>query len=341
MMSEKFTGEINKIYCGDTLEVLRTFPDDYVDCIITSPPYYGLRDYGIIGQIGLEKTLNEYLEKLLLITIELKRILKKRGTMFWDHGDSYSAIFSGSITGNGVSNDLPNKLTKITRERGKNYRVDGKKFVGRDKEIPEKSLLLQAHRLAIRMTDEQKWILRNILIWHKPNAMPSSVKDRFGVDYEPIFFFTKSKKYYFEQQFEPYTNRINRWGGNYFNLRVRDAEKSKSSQYIASEKEKQQYAIGARTRNLRPNKEGRNKRCIWKIPTKGYADAHFATFPPALIEPMIKAGCPKNGIVLDPFMGSGTTAYVARSLGRNYLGIELNPSYIKLAEKRLAQQVLV
>jgi len=321
--------ELNKIYLGDTLEVLKSWPDEFVDCIVTSPPYFGLRDYGVEGQIGLEKTFDEYLKKMLLITNELKRVLKKTGTLWWNHGDSYG-------TGSGAGVREGKQATNRGTQTNEGWQKEGKASVPGY----EKSLLFQNYRLIIRMIDEQKWILRNTIIWHKPNCMPSSVKDRFTVDFEPVFFFTKSKKYYFETQYEPYQGPINRWGGNYFNLRVPNAKKAKSSQYIASEKEQQQYAIAARSRNMRPDERGRNMRSIWKIPTKPYASAHFATFPPALIEVPIKAGCPKNGIVLDPFMGSGTTAEVACYLGRNYIGIELNPEYIKLAEKRLKQNIL-
>lgn len=380
---------MNKILQGDTLEILKTLPDELVDCIVTSPPYYGLRDYGVEGQIGLEKTLDEYLNKMLLITSELKRVLKKTGTMWWNHGDSYAS--RGKLGGD---IDLD---TGMDIHRGRS-RIDG---------YPEKSLLLQAHRLAIRMVDEQGWILRNQIIWHKPNVMPSSVKDRFTVDFEPIFFFTKSKKYWFEPQYEAQTTEPHARG------KVNDAVKYGED-------------LGNRARTLDPdgvrlwgNPLGRNKRTVWKIATKPYKEAHFATFPETLIETPIKAGCPefickkcgvarekiyeretferdepyagsksnsedKNfsarrismmvkkgrelglphdnpipplkdlgytdcgcnagwsaGIVLDPFMGSGTTAYVARKLGRNYLGIELNPEYIKLCEDRLRQTVLL
>src|SRR3990167_4221203 len=184
--------EINKIIHGDSMEVLKTLPDESVDCIITSPPYYGLRDYSVDGQIGLEKTLDEYLTKMLAITAELKLVLKKTGTLWWNHGDSYG-------TGSGAGIRDGKQATNRGTQTNENWQKKGKAS------IPgyEKSLLLQAHRLVIRMIDEQGWILRNTIIWHKPNCMPSSVKDRFTVDYEPIFFFTKSKKYWFERQFEP------------------------------------------------------------------------------------------------------------------------------------------
>lgn len=235
-------------------------PNESIDCIITSPPYWGLRDYGVKGQLGLEKTINEFIENMLLITTECKRVLKKEGVMFWNHGDSYG---NGSGTG---------------------Y---------------EKSLTLQAHRLAIRMIDEQGWTLRNTIIWHKPNAMPSLIHDRFGVDFEPIFFFSKSKKYYFKQQFEDRLTELP-WD-NSFNVRVRDVarEKIASDQYKATENEIKKYKVkgkygGGGTGLHRvpgqavgelPDKRG--MRTVWKINAKSFDEAHFATFPEDLVVPMM------------------------------------------------------
>jgi len=303
----------NTILQGDVIEKLKEIPDEYVDCIITSPPYFGLRDYSVDGQIGLEKSLEEYLNKMLGVTSELKRVLKKEGTMFWNHGDSY-----GTGSGSGIRSGK--QATNRGTQTNDNWQKNGKqKVVGY-----EKCLLLQAHRLALRMIDEQQWILRNVIIWHKPNAMPSSVIDRFTVDYEPVLFLTKTRSYYFEQQFEPHiwADRDKRserhWKNN-------DAKSGKMTQ--------QRYSM----KRVSYGKQGKNKRCVWKIPTKGVKEAHFATFPEALIEPMIKAGCPEGGLILDPFMGAGTTALVAKKLNRNYLGIELNPEYIKIAEKRIRE----
>ena len=215
------------------------------------------------------------------------------------------------------------------------------------KNIQQKCDTMQNFRLAIRMCDEQGWIARNCLIWHKPNVMPSSVKDRFTVDYEPIFFFTKNKKYWFETQYEPmvegsdtkYRARIR------MNKVYNSKEPYKTNTPYATNKISKEVRLGSTenpNRAFGDNKSlermlelGRNKRSVWKIPTHPFREAHFATFPEKLIEPIIKAGCPKNGIVLDCFMGAGTTALVALKLNRNYVGIELNPDYIKIAEERL------
>jgi len=328
--------ELNKIMQGDVLEKLKEIPDESVDCVITSPPYFGLRDYGVEGQIGLEKTLDEYLDKMLAVTKELKRVLKKTGTMFWNHGDSYGG------SGNGSWN-APIEI------RGKQYRktcnID-QEYLGpprKDKTLIVKCLMLQNYRLAIRMIDEQKWILRNILIWHKPNCMPSSVKDRFTVDYEPVFFFTKSRQYWFEQQFESYAPASD--------VRYTQALRSNKEYNVkAPYRSNTPYAgykkgqgTVAHRDNVAPQNhllvggdgQGRTKRCVWKIPTQPFSEAHFATFPEDLIMPMVKAGCPEGGIVLDPFGGAMTTCVVAKKLRRNFIAIELNPVYIEIGKRRL------
>lgn len=351
-------------------------PDEFVDCIVTSPPYYGLRDYGVKGQVGLEKTLDEYIEKMLSVTAEMKRVLKETGTMFWNHGDSYG----GSGKGNGDMNPDPKYTTEArSRELAK---AGGS----------GKCLMLQNFRLVQRMIDEQRWILRNVIIWHKPNALPSPVKDRFTVDFEPIFFFAKSKKYWFEPQHEP-SGEDKRMAGI---RRARELGYNGKGSYqdwfnLTKKQNRHDHSdngnVFIQTTRGQSNKKtqilnhvGRNKRSVWKIPTKPFSEAHFATFPPDLIETPIKAGCPewickkcgrakeriwktdyeeagngnnnigytdcgcnagwKKGVVLDPFMGAGTTALVARNLGRNYIGLELNAEYIKIAERRLSQSTL-
>lgn len=297
-----------RIIQGDSLEVLKTLPDESVDCVITSPPYWALRDYGCEGQLGLEPTFQEYIDKLCNIFDEAKRVLKKEGTCWVNIGDTYNGNKEGK-TDNKVCDYLKNTTTNLHKKKG---------------DLPDKCLCQIPSRFAIEMTN-RGWILRNEIIWHKPNCMPSSAEDRFTVDFEKVFFFVKSKKYYFEQILEPYTAPLDRWGGD--NLKA-DNE---------SEWDKGTGQSTYRTRNMRPNEEGRNKRTVWSITTKGFSEAHFATYPEALVEPMIKSGCPLGGIVLDPFSGSGTTGRVAIDNGREYIGIELNSEYIKIQEKRLMQ----
>ena len=309
---------LNKIIQGDCLEVLKTLPDESIDCVMTSPPYWALRDYQVDGQLGLEPTFQEYISRLCDIFDEVKRVLKKEGTCWVNLGDTY-----GTKSGGKFEND---NLSKKTKEQ-----VSATTGINKANELrgtsPEmhKCLCQIPSRFAIEMVN-RGWTLRNEIIWHKPNCMPSSVKDRFTVDFEKIFFFVKSKKYNFETQREPHKeislNRIKKpWHGHLTKGHALGGLKN-----------------GDMSKMCHP--DGRNKRCVWTITTKSFKEAHFAVFPPELVETPIMAGCPKCGIVLDPFFGAGTTGLVAKQLGRNYLGIELNPEYIKIANKRLAQEQL-
>lgn len=307
----------NKIIQGGCLEILKTLPKESIDCVVTSPPYWALRDYGVDGQLGLEPTFLKYVNKLCNILDEVKRILKKTGTCWVNLGDTYNA--GGNYRGD--STDPKQVYNRASYGRVQN----DKKVQG----ISEKCLCQIPSRFAIEMTN-RGWILRNEIIWHKPNVMPSSVKDRFTVDFEKVFLFVKSKKYYFEQQFD-----IAKFDG-------RKQEIMRGSVKYAGEvtpgKAPHTFAERAHQRwQIKNGQKVRNKRCVWSINTKPLKEAHFATFPEKLIEPMILAGCPKGGTIMDPFMGSGTTAVVAEKLGRQWIGIELNPEYIKIAEKRLRE----
>jgi site-specific DNA-methyltransferase (adenine-specific) len=268
---------LNTIYTGDALEVLRTLPDGSVDCCITSPPYWGLRDYNVFGQLGQEDTPELYLQALLAIFNEIRRVLKPGGTCFVNLGDTYSG---------------------------------------------NKSLLITPYRFAWQMI-EAGWVLRNIIVWHKPNQMPSGAKDRFTVDFEPVFFFSKEQQYYFAQQLESYTKPLNRWTGDDLIAKEHGSWASGTGQKVY------------RNRNMRPNPAGRNMRTVWSVNTVPFKGAHFAAYPEKLVERMLLAGCPPGGVVLDPFFGAGTTGLVARNMDRNYIGIELNAEYVKMAEKRL------
>jgi site-specific DNA-methyltransferase (adenine-specific) len=496
--------ELDKIYCIDVLRGLKQLPDESIDCITTSPPYWALRDYklepliwdakegcehsfdiGIIGagsrtndshsesfqkeslgsinrdkrpiqhfcskcgawkgSLGLEPTFQLYIQHLLQIFDECKRVLKKSGTCWINMGDTYSAT---RWTGKGEGQPM-NKFK------------DGHRDINPDKNsgLPDKSLCQIPSRFAIAMSDHG-WILRNEIIWYKRNCMPSSVKDRFTVDFEKVFFFVKNKKYWFETQYEPYltegnaerprmgqgnqtiynqkrrglikgnvqvgteqhhsgnivygkyqditTETTNRQGMNKLrgskivekryhllpqkefvdrmrqNFKVNDlVEKTglprthiehwfRYDVCFAYPSKEDWEKIGTalfpelldvcyETDDINKNrmppiggikqaggdnptysgntpkwKSGRNKRCVWNITTKPFKEAHFAVFPETLIEPMIKAGCQKDGVVLDPFMGSGTTAVVAHKLLRHYIGFEINKEYVKMAEKRIS-----
>jgi len=276
-----------QVLIGNCAEILKTLPSESVDCVVTSPPYWGLRDYktepvewpdGWVGQLGLEPTPQLYIQHLVGIFDEIKRVLKKTGTCWVNLGDTYGGT------------------TKTA-----------------------KSLAQIPSRFAIAMTDSG-WILRNEIIWHKPNCLPSSVKDRFTVDFEKLFFFVKSKRYYFEQQLEVATEPIGR--------AVKLGAKTLGGDAV--------LGSPANRPDRKPfiNNGRRNKRTVWSITTRPYKGAHFAVFPPELVETPIKAGCPPGGVVLDPFGGSGTTSEVARRLGRASIIIELNPDYLELVKER-------
>ncbi len=345
---------INKIIQGDCLEVLRTLPDESVDCVMTSPPYWGLRDYGVGGQIGQEPTFDEYITKLCDIFDEVKRALKKTGTCWVNMGDTYNSGGNYRSEGEG----------QIEGSRGRDYQAKAG-MVKTDTKIqglPDKCLCQIPSRFSIEMVN-RGWILRNEIIWHKPNCMPESVSDRFTVDFEKLFFFVKSKKYYFEQQFEPMAfssitrlsqdidNQLGSFmanggvktNGSMKAVRPHGIVRNRELGYNSKENKLRGYTglnpDGLQEKDLPEPDNIRNKRTVWKIETKGFSEAHFAVYPEKLCQTPVLAGCPEGGIVLDPFMGSGTTGKVVRDLGRYYFGIELNPEYIKIAEKRLAQQV--
>ena len=336
--------ETNKIIQGDALAILKTLPAESVDCMITSPPYWGLRDYGAKGQLGLEKTPEKYVANLVAVFSEIKRMLKKEGTAWLNLGDSYAGsgrgrdadgtwnpgkggskqeTNKGAITGRAVNSK---SFSKKLIEKG----AIGNAWVKPPQGLKPKDLVGIPWRVAFALQADG-WYLRQDIIWAKPNPMPESVTDRCTKSHEYIFLLSKSQKYYFDNEAirEPYTKPMNRWGGQKLEAKGKSEWDKGTGQ--------QTY----RHRDMRPNSNGRNRRSVWTITTKPYKEAHFATFPEKLIEPMVKAGCPKGGVVLDPFMGAGTTAVVARNLNREYLGIDLNPDYIKIAESRMAQGKLL
>lgn len=266
---------MNRIICGDTKKELSKLPDNYVDTIITSPPYWGLRDYGITGQIGLEKTLEEYIGKLLAITTELKRILKPTGVMFWNHGDCYGGNPTGSMPN-------PDKNFRSLRTQAAQMKCqESLKSVNGDKRKYEKCLMLQNYRLILRMIDEQGWILRNDIKWHKPNSMPSSVKDRFATSYEPVFMLVKNKKYWFDL--------------DAVRLPHQDSSIERAKYKSSKRKDLSSQALYKKRWNVKGMalSAGKNPGDLWTIPTQPFPEAHFATFPEKLIEPMIKAACPE------------------------------------------------
>jgi site-specific DNA-methyltransferase (adenine-specific) len=298
---------INQIYCGDSLELLKQVKDNFINCVITSPPYWALRDYNTKGQIGLEPNFNNYLKKLGDIFDEVKRTLKDNGTCWVNLGDTYYTKSGGSFLNDNLNSK--ERIDKIGINRANAIRGKGL--------LEDKNLTLIPFRFALEM-QRRGWIIRNVIIWHKPNCMPSSVKDRFTVDFEYLFLFVKNKKYFFDQQREPHKSesleRIkHKWDGH----------REKGSSFSGMNIQKMCH----------PN--GRNKRCVWDIPTNSFRGAHFAVFPERLVEIPIKAGCPRNGIVLDPFCGSGTTGLVCKKLERRFVGFDINEEYCKLARRRI------
>lgn len=302
-----------KIINGDSLKVLKTLDTESIDCIITSPPYWQLRDYNISGQIGLEENIEEYIEKLMLIMDELYRVLKKSGTFFLNIGDTYSNVNS--------------KFSKRSnKKRGKENIF---KVIPRKTNIQRKSKMMIPERLCIKMID-QGWILRNEIIWHKPNVLPESLNDRFTNDFEKIFFFTKNQKYYFKKQYEPYSEKTL----NGFKDKVMPTGKKKMLE--AGESKTAMKRIDKPWKTIY-NENGRNMRTVWSIATKGIKEGHYASFPEELVKRCLLAGCPIDGIVLDPFLGSGTTLKVAKRLNLNGVGVELKKEYIEIAVSRIGE----
>jgi len=301
--------KLNKIYQGDSLKILRSFPDESIDCVITSPPYWALRDYGVNKQLGMESTFQEYIDKLCDIFDEVKRVLKKSGTCWVNIGDTYNSGIPGARD--------KNRWPKQSRNN------NGGKVSRKKQEIKEKALIQIPSRFAIEMSN-RGWILRNEIIWFKPNCMPSSAKDRFTVNFEKVFFFVKNKKYYFEQQKEDIAESSKK-----------DKRRGKVESKNAKWNGFQDQTLGKIKSFAYIDEGGRNMRSVWKIAVAQTNVCHFAVYPEKLIETPVKAGCPRGGAILDPFMGSGTTGLVAKKFGRNYIGIELNPEYIKIAEERI------
>ena len=258
---------------GDSLHVLRCLPASCAQCIVTSPPYWGLRDYSINGQIGLEGSLNQYINRLVAVFNEAKRVLKDDGVLWLNIGDGYT---SGNRGWRAPDKKNPARAMSVRPDTPEG--------------LKPKDLLGVPWRLAFAL-QQDGWYLRCDIIWNKPNAMPESVKDRPTRSHEYIFMLTKSERYYYD------------------------------------------YRAVMEQNGSKP----RNCRSVWDINTQPFPEAHFATFPPALVRPCILSGSKRGDFVLDPFFGSGTVGVVCQELGRSFIGIELHPEYVSLADKRLSQ----
>lgn len=304
----------DKIYQGDAREILKKIPSEFANCCVTSPPYYGLRDYKIKGQIGLEKTPEEYIEKLVCVFREVKRILKKDGTLWVNIGDCYAG--SG---GCGSKEYHEKKHTQFGKpDRNPMKYQPPKKIEISIRNLKPKDLIGIPWMLAFALRTDG-WYLRQDIIWSKPNPMPESVKDRCTKSHEYVFLLSKSRQYYFDND-SIKENTITNDNSN------RDRDNSKLNNTPGRTR------MGGLIKN---NYEYRNKRSVWEINTKPFNESHFATFPPKLIEPMILAGCPRDGIIIDPFSGAGTTGLVSKKLNRHYILIDINPEYCEMENRRI------
>lgn len=318
-MQPYYRDEQVTLLLGDALDTLRTLPDRSVDCIVTSPPYFGLRDYGTAGQYGLEETPAAYAETMRQVFAEARRVLADDGTLWLNLGDSY-AYPPGSGGRQGANGQRADRTFTAEALPG-------------TREIPAKNLIGMPWRTAFALQDDG-WILRNEIIWNKPNAMPESVRDRLSTRHEHLFLFTKQPSYWFD--LDAIREPLNR-------------PEAVSEGIVFGGRKGASGKLGASGRRGGGNvsvygtasaSKGRNPGDVWEITTKPYPAAHFAVFPIDLPLRCIKAGCRPGGTVLDPFSGSGTTGAAARQLGRRYVGIDLNPAYHDLAKQRFAQGVL-
>lgn len=306
----------NHIYNMDCLDGLRQLDSDSIHCCVTSPPYWALRDYGMPGQIGQEDNPFEYVERLCAIFAEVYRVLRPDGTFWLNIADTYCG------TGNKADYfDPKNPRGRTGQKKAKNNQIPG---------IKPKDLCGIPWMLAFALRD-MSWYLRQEIIWQKPNCMPESVKDRCVKSHESVFLFAKNQRYYFNYKAiqEPVTQST-----------IDRAKRgvSENNKYFTGAPGQTSQAINRpRARLSAEVPQCRNKRSVWTVSTRPLKDAHFAAFPRALVEPCILAGCPLDGVVLDPFAGSGTTAMATKPLGRQYIGFELNPEYIGICEKRIQE----
>ncbi|TDD65505.1 site-specific DNA-methyltransferase [Actinomadura darangshiensis] len=316
-----------RLLTGDAYQVLATLPDDCVDCVVTSPPYWGTRDYGVPGQYGREAALTDYLAHLRAVFVQVRRVLKPSGTVWLNLGDSYSTQPSGP----------PGRSSQL------GHVVSEQATAARSAPVPHKNLLGIPWRLALALQDDG-WILRSDIIWHKPNGMPESVRDRPARKHEYLFLLTKSPRYYFDLDAirTPYTGprapsrRARPHGGKRPNSITTTWPNRKHTHPGAIARGHVPQTInqrGGRHNTIHP--KGANPGTVWSIATRPTRHHHYAAFPIDLPLRAIAAGCPPGGVVLDPFSGAGTTILAAHNLGREAIGIDIQPAYHDLARERL------
>ena len=309
------------LMCGDSRSVLQTLPENSVHCCVTSPPYFNLRDYGVNGQIGIEETPETYINALVEVFREVRRVLRPDGTAWVNIADTYAA----------------NRTYQLHDTRGTKDHTDSK-----GSKVPTgckpKDMIGIPWMLAFALRDDG-WYLRQDIIWQKPNCMPESVKDRCTKSHEHIFLLSKSPQYYFDA--EAISEPIAESSKKRF---LQDIERQTGSNRQPGKTNGAMKAAMPRFGRGKDGEQGvkeyvpilrRNKRDVWSISTKGFKGAHFAVFPEELVEPCVFAGSPINGTVLDPFCGSGTVGVVSLKNGRDFIGIELNPAYVEIAQERI------
>jgi DNA modification methylase len=365
--------ELNRAHCGDATEMLRRMPDESVQCCVSSPPYWNFRDYGVVGQIGLEKSIQEYIVKITTVFEEVRRVLRKDGTCWINLGDSYAG---GKIGRTDNTLEARQNLCRHGHSGINKKAIDGNNNGRQHKPtdgLKPKDLCGIPWRVAFAL-QAAGWYLRCDVIWSKPNPMPESVEDRPTKSHEYLFLLAKSQKYYYDAEAikEPCSQnemangfRGGAYTGNEtFDNAASGKRKARGNYKVPSGWDQGEGAHGNfhREGRAKPDKQRghgrrhvgfndrwdqmpksqqcgmmRNKRDVWEIATHAFPEAHFATFPPALVEPCILAGSRPGDVILDPFSGSGTTGMVALQHDRKFIGFDLNPEYCqKLAAPRLA-----
>ncbi|WP_110949188.1 DNA-methyltransferase [Pseudomonas bohemica] len=353
----------HQILVGDCIEMMRTLPDKSVHTCVTSPPYFGLRDYGVEGQIGLEETPAEFIARLVAVFREVRRVLRDDGTVWVNMGDSYASVAGGYAEGGSAGkHDVVSIATRGAVRRG-HRRTPPDGFKAKD-------LMGMPWRLAFALQDDG-WYLRQDIIWHKPNPMPESTRDRCTKAYEYLFLLSKSRRYHCDMQairepavYGPTPSGVGfghgfdavpkprvtvpaGWDtstgqGGHGAFHKEGSARSNRDSFQREGSKREQAIPGQNKGTHRPDREPsswdlltRNKRSVWTVATHSFKGAHFATFPPDLIRPCILAGAPRGGVVLDPFGGAGTTSLVSMQEGRRSIICELNPDYAAMARARI------
>lgn len=348
-----------RILIGDVRQRLAELPDESVHCVVTSPPYWGLRDYGVPGQLGMEPTLGEHIETMVAVFREVRRVLRKGGTVWLNYGDCYATAPNGrsaadtKATGNDDRTFRDKPFSTVGPIQMRSNGGEGQHFDRRGGTLKPKDLCMVPNRLAIALQDDGWWV-RSEIVWAKPNPMPESVSDRPTSSHEKVWLLTKSARYFYdadavriglaEASIQRLAQDVDAQAGS---ARANGGTKTNGSMKAVGGQRKTDKQRGHSRRHdgfndrwdAMPKAEqqsmGANLRNVWNIATKPFSEAHFATFPPELAERCIKAGCPSDGVVMDPFGGSGTVGLVADRLGRSAILIELNPAYAEMARRRI------